>query len=141
MKFTLALATVTALLTPFAFAQTASVSYDTTYDNGAQSLATVACSNGVNGLMTKGYTTFASLPNFPYIGGAVAVTGWDSAACGTCWQLMYGSNMINVLAIDVALEGYNLSEEAMNALTGGLAVELGRVTATAVQVAASECGL
>lgn len=39
----------------------------------------VACSDGANGLETKGYSTLGSLPNFPYVGGAPAVTGWNSA--------------------------------------------------------------
>ncbi|KAF8577426.1 hypothetical protein K439DRAFT_1639753 [Ramaria rubella] len=32
------------------------------------SLSIVACSNGVNGLLTKGFTTFDSLPTFTNIG-------------------------------------------------------------------------
>lgn len=124
-----------------AFAQTESLSYDTTYDDASLSLASVACSNGVNGLMTKGYTTLGSLPGFPNVGGAYTVTGWNSPACGTCYNLTYGDTTISVLAVDVALDGFNLSEEAMNTLTGGLAVELGRVDVTSVQVDASVCGL
>lgn len=124
-----------------AFAQTESLSYDTTYDDASLSLTSVACSNGVNGLMTKGYTTLGSLPGFPKLGGAYTVTGWNSAACGTCYNLTYGDTTISVLAVDVALEGFNLSEEAMNTLTGGLAVELGRVDVTSVEVDASVCGL
>jgi len=121
------------------------VSYDSTYDNGGQSLSTVACSDGPNGLLTRGFTTFNSLPSFPFIGGAPAVTGWDSTGCGTCWQLTYVdpqgiSTSINVLAIDVGTN-FNIAEEAMNALTNNQAVFLGRVPVTAVSVAASVCGL
>ncbi|KZT11128.1 Cerato-platanin [Laetiporus sulphureus 93-53] len=143
MKFTFtSLFASFALLCGSALAQTsASVSYDNTYDNAAGSLDTVACSNGPNGLESKGYTTFGSLPDFPYIGGAQAVTGWDSPNCGTCWQLTYDGNTINVLAIDVALNGFNIAEEAMNALTDNQAGFLGRITATATQVDASVCGL
>lgn len=61
--------------------------------------------------------------------------------CGTCWQLTYGGRTINVLAIDHTATGFNLAEAAMNELTNGQAAALGRVDATAVQVAASECGL
>ncbi|KAF3771179.1 hypothetical protein M406DRAFT_54208 [Cryphonectria parasitica EP155] len=118
-----------------------SVSYDTTYDNSALDLNTVACSDGANGLVTKGYTTAGSLPDFPYIGGAPAVTGWNSASCGTCWTLAYNGNSINVLAIDVGEGGFNIAEAALNFLTNNQAVALGRITATATQVDASVCGL
>lgn len=118
-----------------------SVSWDSIYDDAGASLATVACSDGPSGLLTKGFTTFGSLPNFPRIGGVPAVGGWGSAACGTCWQLTYNGKSINVLAVDVGRDGFNLSEEAMNELTGGQAVALGRVDANAIQVDASACGL
>ena|SRR6266550_5656796 len=65
------------------------VAYDTAYDDSTASLNTVACSDGPNGLETLGYTTLGSLPSFPNIGAAYAVAGWDSPACGTCWQLTY----------------------------------------------------
>ncbi|KAJ8591463.1 Cerato-platanin [Rhizopogon salebrosus TDB-379] len=122
-------------------AQTESLSYDTTYDNSALSLDYVACSDGPNGLITKGYTTLGQLPTFPNVGGVYTVTGWDSASCGTCYEVTYGNNTLAVLAVDTASEGFNLSEEAMNTLTGGEAVFLGRVSVTAVEVAASVCGL
>ena len=41
---------------PAAFAATVSVSYDQTYDKGSNSLTTVACSDGSNGMLTKGTT-------------------------------------------------------------------------------------
>ncbi|KAI0697243.1 Cerato-platanin [Cytidiella melzeri] len=117
------------------------VSWDTIYDNSGDSLNNVACSDGANGLITKGYTTFGSLPTFPRIGGAPAVGAWNSAACGTCWQLTYNGNSINVLAIDTGGEGFNLSEEAMDQLTSGQARQLGRVTAGVAQVDNSVCGV
>lgn len=127
-------------------AQGVTVSYDTEYDNGSQSLSTVACSNGPNGLLTRGFTTFDSLPNFPNIGGAPAVTGFDSAGCGTCWELTYVnpqgvSTSINILAIDVASPNYNIALEAMNTLTDNEATFLGRVPVTATSAPASACGL
>ena len=138
MKFASLAAAVLAFALP-AFAQTVeSLSYDTTYDNAFLPLTSVACSNG---LMSKGYTTLGSLPTFPNLGGVYTVTGWDSAACGTCYEVTYGDTTLAVLAVDVALEGFNLSEEAMNTLTGGLAVELGRVSVTATEVDASVCGI
>lgn len=122
-------------------AQTESLSYDTTYDNSTLSLDYVACSDGPNGLINKGYTTLGQLPTFPRIGGVYTVTGWDSAYCGTCYEVTYGNTTLAVLAVDTASEGFNLSEEAMNALTGGEAAFLGRVEVTAVEVAASVCGM
>ncbi|EPQ58695.1 Cerato-platanin [Gloeophyllum trabeum ATCC 11539] len=138
MKFIALLATLTAL--PAALSQ--QVSWDSVYDNANQSLATVACSDGTNGLLTKGYTTFGSLPSFPYIGGAQAVAGWNSAACGTCWNITYGTTTITVLAVDHAGSGFNIGETAMNTLTGGHAVEYGIVqAASSTQVPAAACGL
>ena len=140
MKFTsLALTLLAAVSTTLA--ATVTVSYDETYDNANGQLTTVACSDGPNGLITKGYTTFGSLPHFPNIGGAAAVGGWDSSMCGTCWQLTYNGKSINVLAIDHADEGFNIALEAMNTLTGGQAQQLGRINASVKQVSASSCGL
>ena len=137
MQFT-SLVALAALISS-AFAVT--VSYDQTYDNRSGSLTTVACSDGPNGLITKGFSTFGSLPHFPNIGGAAAVGGWNSAQCGSCWQLTYNGKSINVLAVDHTDSGFNIALEAMNTLTNNQAVFLGRVDATARQVAASNCGL
>ncbi|KAG6831215.1 hypothetical protein H0H92_012012 [Tricholoma furcatifolium] len=142
MKF----AALLALLPALALGQTTvSVSYDELYDNSAGSMDSVACSNGPNGLDPP-YSTFGDLPNFPFIGGAQAIAGWDSPNCGTCWSLTYTTSkgaaiQIDVLAIDVALNGFNIALEAMNTLTDGQAEFLGRVNATAIQVDASICGL
>ena len=126
--------------------QAVSVSYDPTYDNSGQSLATVACSDGSNGLLTRGFTTFGSLPRFPHIGGAPAVTGWNSLACGTCWELTYTNSAgakktINIIAIDVGSAGFNIAHAAMDELTNGQATQLGRVNVASRQVAPSACGL
>ena len=76
---------------------TVPLTFDTTYDNSGQSLATVSCSNGPNGLLTKGFTTFGSLPNFPNIGGGSVVEGFNSINCGTCWTLTFQNTSLNVL--------------------------------------------
>lgn len=128
------------------FAAATTLSFDPVYDNKAGDLTTVACSDGANGLITRGFTTFGSLPNFPNIGGAPAVTGWNSSNCGTCWKVTYTNGQgvkksINVLAIDVGLIGFNVAKAAMDNLTNGQATQLGRVNVDAVQVAASNCGL
>ena len=122
-------------------ATTVSVSFDQTYDNAGTSLATVSCSDGSHGLLTKGYTTFGSLPSFPNIGGASVVTGWNSDQCGTCWSLTYNGKSINVLAVDSATNGWNIGLEAMNALTGGQAELLGRVGAVVSLADSAQCGL
>lgn len=116
------------------------VSYDQTYDNAGQSMATVACSNGPNGLMER-FPTFGSLPHFPNIGGAAAVAGFGSPQCGSCWQLSYEGRSINILAIDHADNGFNIALEAMNTLTNGQGVFLGRIDAAVTQVDKSVCGL
>ncbi|KAI0329946.1 Cerato-platanin [Cubamyces sp. BRFM 1775] len=137
-SFTALVLTFTALLSS---ALAVTVSYDQTYDSSSGDLHTVACSDGPNGMLTKGFTTFGSLPHFPNIGGAAAVAGWNSANCGTCWKLTYNGRSINVLAIDHTDSGFNIALEAMNTLTNNQAVFLGRVDAQATQVDVSQCGL
>ncbi|KAJ5205178.1 Cerato-platanin [Penicillium cf. griseofulvum] len=126
-------------------AQKVSISYDPKYDVGTSSLNTVSCSNGIYGLVTQGYTDFASLPTFPNIGGAITIPGWNSPNCGKCYALHYSNGRIdktiNVLAVDAAPGGFNIGLQAMNTLTNGMAVELGRVDATYVEVEDSVCGL
>ncbi|KAJ7475789.1 immunomodulatory protein [Mycena latifolia] len=121
--------------------------YDQTYDVASNSLNIVACSDGPNGLETRGFTTFGSLPKFPFIGAVGAVEGWNSVNCGTCWQLTYtnatgGKKTIDVLAVDHAAPGtFNVALTAMNTLTNNQGVALGRVNVVSTQVAASVCGL
>ncbi|KAJ4475594.1 Cerato-platanin [Lentinula aciculospora] len=142
--FTLFFTVVVAAFATLVAADT--LQYDTAYDDASASLSTVACSDGANGLLTKGYPTFGSLPSFPNIGAFGAIEGWNSANCGTCWQVTYSFNgvstTLNVLAIDHAGEGLiNVSEEAMNTLTNGNAVAFGAVTVSSVEVDASACGM
>ncbi|TDL22978.1 Cerato-platanin [Rickenella mellea] len=117
------------------------VSYDNTYDSSSGSLSTVACSDGSNGLLTKGFTTFGSLPHFPNIGGAQAVASWNSPNCGSCWNLTFKGTSISVLAVDHADSGFNIAQAAMDKLTKNQAVALGAIDATATQVSKSVCGL
>jgi hypothetical protein len=60
------------------------ISYDTIYDKSNNSLNTVACSDGSNGLLTKGFKTYGDLPKFPFIGGAQTVADYNSKNCGLC---------------------------------------------------------
>ncbi|RSL46544.1 SnodProt1-like protein [Fusarium duplospermum] len=130
------------LATLLAAASAVTVSYDSGYDQSSRSLTAVACSDGKNGLITRyGWQTQGNIPKFPYIGGAQAIAGWNSASCGTCWKLTYKGKSINILAIDHTDAGFNIALTAMNALTNNQAVKLGRVDATATQVAVSNCGV
>ncbi|KAG7445818.1 epl1 protein [Guyanagaster necrorhizus] len=122
------------------FALAVSVGWDSGYGIGDNSLGNVACSNGANGLETKGYTTYGSLPTFPYIASSDVVEGWNSSNCGTCWLLTYNDRNITVVTIDHADIGFFTSEAALNDLTSGHA-EVGSVEANATQVDASACGL
>lgn len=116
------------------------VRYSEYYDQKSLSLNSVACSNGPNGLLTKGYKTLGSLQNFPYIGGATAVSGWNSPKCGSCWEISYNGQSVNILAVDTAGEGFILSKAALNKLTGLHAVDFGVVQATAKELPPSQCG-
>ncbi|KAI1077864.1 Epl1 protein [Whalleya microplaca] len=129
------------LLSLAAAATAVSVSYDTGYDDASRSLTAVQCSDGKNGLITRyGWQTQGQIPS-QFIGGAYAVEAWNSVNCGTCWELSYDGKTINVLAIDGASGGFNIELSALDALTGGQGVAVGRVEATARQVDASACGI
>ena len=120
-----------------------STSYNPNYDNPQLSMSAVACSDGPHGLM-KRFPTVGSLPGYPYVGAAPAVTGWNSPNCGTCWNITYTDEgvmrTISLLAVD-ASTNYTTTTAAMNNLTNGQAIFLGRVDVTVVQVPSSVCGL
>lgn len=59
------------------------ITSDPVYDNATESLGAVACSDGPNGMLTKGYNVFGDLKTFPYIGGSSAVAAWNSPNCGS----------------------------------------------------------
>ncbi|KAF4578403.1 hypothetical protein EYR40_001451 [Pleurotus pulmonarius] len=130
-------------LTTLADAVAVSVSFDQVYDDQAGSMTTVSCSDGPNGLITRfGFQRFGDVPTFPNIGGAGVIPGFNSPNCGTCWALTFNGTTVNVLALDHAATGtFNIALAAMNTLTDDNAIQLGRVTANANQVAASACGL
>jgi hypothetical protein len=138
MKFT---ATILSLATLVSVASADTVRYNSFYDNPSTSLNDVACSNGFNGLVTLGFNTFGELPTFPFVGGAFAVSGWESPECGSCWELSYDGESIYVTAIDAVQDGFDLSFEAMFVLTGGNIVALDSIDAIATQVPKSHCEL
>ncbi len=120
------------------------VRYDPQYDNRAISLTGVACSDGKNGLLTKGYKTFGDLPNIPHIGAASAVEKYDSASCGSCWELTYTkpdktTKTIYVTAIDHAADGFNIAGTALKHLGGQQAVDAGHIEVASKHVAGSYC--
>ena len=133
----------------FSYTVTYTLTYDTIYDHGQNSLNNVACSNGEHGLITDGYSTFDSLPTFPYIGGAPQILSWNSPYCGSCWELTYTdargvSTSLNVTAVDTgdhSSEGFSISLEGMDLLTNGQARRLGRVHITAIRKPQNACGL
>ena len=135
------LLTVTPLVALLSVASAVHVRYDNTYDEHKGSLSTVACSTGANGLVTKGFHTFGSLPSFPNLCAAQAAR-WNSTACGSCWQITHGEESVNVTAVDHAGDGFNLSLEAMKKLTGGDDAEVpGVIDAHATEIDRKYCGL
>ncbi|KAG2352083.1 Cerato-platanin [Suillus spraguei] len=143
MKLVLVVALFFAFALP-AFGVPAYVTWDATYSNPNASLDTVSCSNGKNGLLTKGYTTFSSIPSFPNIGGVPGGI-WNSTLCGSCWGLKYATPSgiqatVYITAIDNSYT-YNISPEAFSALTNGTGFAAGKVKVRALQVADSKCGM
>lgn len=125
-----------------AFAQISdTVAYTSTYDDPNLSTLNLACSDGINGLATKGYPTLGSLPKFPFIAASSQIAGWNSVNCGKCYAVTYGTKTVNVIAVDRAVNGFVMSKGAMDELTGGQAAMLGRIQANWVEAPASACGL
>ncbi|KAL0638599.1 hypothetical protein Q9L58_002325 [Maublancomyces gigas] len=124
-----------------AFAQnTATVAYTTVFDDASVSTLNVACSDGINGLATKGFPTLGSLPKFPFIAASSQIAGWNSPNCGKCYSVTYGPKTVFVIAVDRAVDGFVMSKGAMDALTDGQATMLGRIQATWAEAPASSCG-
>ncbi|KAF8894781.1 Cerato-platanin-domain-containing protein [Infundibulicybe gibba] len=142
MKFTAALTALGISAMPLVSA--ISLSPNSIYGDPDRSISTVSCANVLTAL---GFTTFGSLPSFPFIGGASVIAGpeFNSVNCGSCWELTFTSNgttkSVNIMAINHESPGFATSEAVMDDLTGGQAEQLGRVDVTATQVASSLCGL
>jgi hypothetical protein len=148
MKFTSTIIALAALFSVSAASPTAPpsvqpVRFNTFYDNAKQGLNNVACSDGANGLLTKGFTTFDSLPTFPYVGAGFTVHNWNSPECGSCWKLTYEGTDVTIYAtaIDTVYSGFDLSEAAVNALTNGNAVQFSYINVDSTEVDRSYCGL
>lgn len=144
MKFTTLAATLLSVITPLASAASGTASWDSVYDSASTSTLVVACSDGVNGLYTKGYKTLGALPKFPLVGAAPTIAGWNSPNCGKCFSVTYKSKTIYVTGVDTSRSttDFVLSKSALNTLTGGLADQLGRVPITWTQLASgANCGM
>ena len=149
MKFAASIITLAALLSVTIASPTSSstvepVRPNNIYDNGSESLNNVACSNGPNGLITKGFTTFNSLPTFPNIGSGFTIHNWGSAECGSCWELTNPTTgaTIFVTAIDTISSGFGLSDAAVGTLIGGtVPSSFSEVNVEATEVAPHFCGL
>ncbi|KAI9353024.1 rasp f 13 [Zopfochytrium polystomum] len=142
MQFTTILATIallasTGTASPLSRRDQVTVAYNDYYNRSSTLLLTaVACSNGSNGLLKKGYTDIRSLPGYaaaaPYLGT------WNSPKCGQCYKLSYKDKFVYVIAVDVA-DSFVLGQDAMDVLTDGQAYELGRVPATAEEAPQTSC--
>ena len=142
MKFLPFVISLAAIL-PAAYSVT--VKYDNQYDNRDISLDAVACSDGKNGLLTKGYKTFGDIPSFPHICAASSVEGYNSASCGSCWALTYTKSdkttkTIYFTAIDHASDGFNTAGVGLQHLGGQQAVEAGHIEVTSKRVPGAYCG-
>lgn len=116
------------------------ITFNTVYDDPSLSLNSVSCSNGENGLVTKGYASVAQLPT-ALVGGSPTIQGWNSKNCGACYALTYKNATVYVLAIDTAINQFNVAKKALDALTGGHAAEFGSVEGTFELVAGEKCSL
>ncbi|KAI5117799.1 hypothetical protein M0805_002186 [Coniferiporia weirii] len=116
--------------------------YDNTYDNASGSMLSVACSNTEFGLADR-FATFGALPTFPNIGGTAFIFSSLSDYCGSCWSInaVGLDTAVFFTAIDVASEGFNISEESMLTIANNTAIENGFAEIQAVQVDAIYCGL
>ncbi|KAG6900365.1 hypothetical protein C0993_011996 [Termitomyces sp. T159_Od127] len=119
------------------------LSHDKAYDAASASLDTVACSDGTNGLETRGYKTFGSIPNFPNIGGASTISGWNSPKCGACYNLTFvGANKQNrsvaITAVDRTGLGFNIAQSAFEKLVGS--ADVGKAEVDVQEVDRSFCG-
>ena len=134
-----------ALALPAQAAQ-ASIAFDEAYDDGALSTLGVACSDGPNGLYTRGFRTLGALPGFPFVGGASAVAGWNSPSCGRCFRLEFQGAAVFVTAVGSAKlppggagAAFVVSLATLDRLTKGQGRALGRVAGTSAGVASANC--
>jgi hypothetical protein len=84
-------------------------------------LTSVACSDGINGIITRwGYSDLSNM--FPYVTAASFAT-WNSVKCGECIKITNGDKSIYVTVIDQCQvlsnkDHFDLSKEAFAELLG-----------------------
>lgn len=115
--------------------ETATVFYSTAYDNSTL-LSSLACGDAFGN-----YTTLGSLPNFPAVGGVDPATGGspNGTPCGGCYNVAYGTSSFNITIVDAAGGGFVVTQQVLDALTGGQAALLGSVQVTYAAVDPSGC--
>lgn len=145
MKLTLSIVTLLTAITSTVSAATARAGYDEIYNSAGTKTLTLACSDGQNGLATKGYSTLGLIPRFPYVGATPDIEGWNSKNCGACYSITYAATKktIYVTGVDTTRGTGNfvLSTAALNKLTNNQAIALGTVSVTWSQVPRSRCGM
>ncbi|KAF2423505.1 Cerato-platanin [Tothia fuscella] len=120
----------------------ARVTYDDGYDLPSRSLVEVACSDGSNGMIRRGWHFQSEIPSYPYIGGSSDIASWNSPNCGQCLAVTFERKSIYILAIDVSTGSVvNMAKKAMDDITGGRAIEVGTVDADVVAVDNKFCGV
>ncbi|KAK3678758.1 hypothetical protein LTR78_001211 [Recurvomyces mirabilis] len=111
---------LTTIIAILATAATEFISFDLGYDDGSRSMNFIACSDGGNGLETRyGWETEGQIPSFPYIGGSIAIVGETLLFVAPATRNLQWSDSPHA----------RMSETAMNKLTNGQAVQLGRIDA------------
>ena len=88
--------------------------------------------------MYSGWLKLGDIPSFPFIAG-FQNTSWGSPLCGTCWRLSFKDISVDVIAVDYAYSGFDLSHTAFQVLTDFAGGFLPDVDAAYVQVPASYC--
>ncbi|KAI5778845.1 rasp f 13 [Geopyxis carbonaria] len=114
--------------------------WDPVYGAASQPLTSFACSDGANGLAAK-YPTLGDIPSFPNVAAVFTISGWNDVDCGKCYKTYFEGQTVYVTGVDVSTSGFVMSQAALDTLTGGRAVEAGRVTGQYVEVAKSFCGM
>ena len=120
------------------------INFDDRYCVGPTSLQTTACSTGENGLITRGFPTFGSLPSFPAIAGSQIVEGFNSTSCGACWRVTYGptARSVSLTLVNTAPIGFTLCTNTLLALTGFNRSNVpANIPVEAMAVPAADCGL
>ena len=131
MKVTTTTSSIFTVLTVFAAAvvhaksiPTENVTYSNIYDNGAQSLSSLACAQWAK---EKHYKTLSDVPGFPYVAGAPAVAYGHTKGCGEYYSIknQHTHKIIRVTVVDASGSDFVLSSAAFNNVTDGKGSDVG----------------